>query len=221
MPEQGAGYNAAMPSMSASQTGFQFPASGLLVAGVDEAGRGPLAGPVVAAAVILDPARPIAGLADSKQLNPNRRAVLAMEIRRHALAFGIAAATPAEIDAHNILQASLLAMSRAVAQLAPTPQQVLVDGNRCPTLPMPVQAIVKGDSRVPAISAASILAKVHRDELMRALDREFPDYGFAVHKGYPTAVHLQALQAFGPCPIHRRSFAPVRRALEQAAGDYA
>lgn len=210
-----------MPRIIDTQTGFTFPAVEGLVAGVDEAGRGPLAGPVVAAAVVLDPARPIAGLADSKQLSANRRAVLAVEIRSRALAFGIAAATPAEIDTHNILQASLLAMRRAVAQLALTPQQVLVDGNRCPQLPMPVQAIIKGDSRVPAISAASILAKVHRDELMRALDQEFPDYGFAVHKGYPTAAHLQALHVYGPCPVHRRSFAPVRRALEQAAGDCA
>lgn len=210
-----------MPIAPDTQAGFHFPTVEGLIAGVDEAGRGPLAGPVVAAAVVLDPAQPIIGLADSKQLSASRRAALALEIRSRALAFGIASATPAEIDIHNILQASLLAMSRAVAQLALTPQQVLVDGNRCPQLPMPVQAIVKGDSRVPAISAASILAKVHRDELMCALDREFPDYGFAVHKGYPTAVHLQALQVFGPCPIHRRSFAPVRRALEQVAGDCA
>lgn len=180
-----------------------------LIAGVDEVGRGPLAGPVVAAAVILDPARPIAGLADSKQLSPLRREQLAAEIRAKALAWALGRAEVAEIDQINILQASLLAMQRAVAALSRVPDQALVDGNRCPQLACPCRAIVKGDATVPAISAASILAKVARDAELCELHARYPHYGFAQHKGYPTTAHLDALRRFGPCPEHRRSFAPV------------
>jgi ribonuclease HII len=184
-----------------------------LVAGVDEAGRGPLAGPVVAAAVILDPARPIAGLADSKALSAERRAALAVAIRGRALAWAVAAASVEEIDALNILNASLLAMERAVAALQPAPRRALVDGNRAPRLPCEVLTIVRGDASEPAISAASILAKVERDGLMVALETHYPGYGFAQHKGYPTAAHLAALDALGVSPVHRRSFAPVRNRL--------
>lgn len=186
----------------------------LHVAGVDEAGRGPLAGPVVAAAVILDPGRPIDGLADSKVLSESRREALAELIETRALAWAVASCTPLEIDRINILQATMLAMRRAVAGLSVMPAHVLVDGNRCPELPCSVEAIVKGDATVPAISAASILAKVHRDREMRALDLRFPGYGFASHKGYSTAVHLEALQRLGPTECHRRSFAPVRDQLD-------
>lgn len=188
-------------------------ALGPRVAGVDEAGRGPLVGPVVAAAVILDPARPIEGLADSKRLSARRREALAALIRERALAWAVASASPAEIDRLNILHATLLAMQRAVAGLAPAAERVLVDGNRCPALPCPVEAVVGGDASVAAISAASILAKVARDADCVRLDADYPGYGFAAHKGYPTAVHLEALARLGPCPEHRRSFAPVRRAL--------
>lgn len=184
-----------------------------LIAGVDEVGRGPLAGPVVAAAVILDPARPIAGLADSKTLSPLRREQLATEIRAKALAWALGRAEVAEIDRLNILQASLLAMQRAIAALSIVPEQALVDGNRCPLLACPCRAIVKGDATVPAISAASILAKVARDAEMGELHERYPRYGFAQHKGYPTAAHRDALRRFGPCPEHRRSFAPVAAAL--------
>lgn len=190
-----------------------------LIAGVDEVGRGPLAGPVVAAAVILDPARPIAGLADSKKLSEARREALAEEIREKALAWALGRCEPQEIDRLNILQASLLAMRRAVLALEPAPAHALIDGNRCPELPCTAEAIVKGDATEPAISAASILAKVVRDQEMVALDRAFPDYGFAGHKGYPTADHLAALQRVGPCAHHRQSFAPVRRLLEQMQTD--
>jgi ribonuclease HII len=182
----------------------------LLVAGVDEAGRGPLAGPVSAAAVILDPSRPILGLADSKTLTSARRQVLDLEIRDRSLAWAVAWASAAEIDRINILQASLLAMQRAVAALSLRPGRVLVDGNRCPDVGCEAQAIVGGDGSIAAISAASILAKVARDRLMCGLDLEFPGYGFAGHKGYPTKVHLEALRVLGPCPEHRRSFGPVR-----------
>lgn len=192
------------------------PVAGALVAGVDEAGRGPLAGPVVAAAVILDELQPIAGLGDSKALSPRRRERLFDEIRAKALACCIAEATVEEIDRLNILQATMLAMQRAVAGLRLPPQQVLVDGNRVPDLPMAAHAIVQGDARVPAISAASILAKVHRDRLCAGLHARWPDYGFATHKGYPTPDHLAALRVHGACPEHRRSFAPVRAALDQA-----
>jgi ribonuclease HII len=182
-------------------------------AGVDEAGRGPLAGPVVAAAVILDPDRTIEGLADSKKLAPARRERLAEIIRRDAAAWCVAQSSVEEIDRENILRASLLAMSRAVTGLALRPSAILVDGNHLPQAEMQAYAVVRGDDRVAAISAASILAKVERDRLMRALDREYPQYGFARHKGYPTSAHLDALRQFGVSEIHRRSFAPVRRCL--------
>ena len=184
-----------------------------LVAGVDEAGRGPLAGPVVAAAVILDELKPIKHLGDSKMISPRRRERLFDEIRAQALACCIAEASVEEIDRLNILQATLLAMQRAVAGLRLAPRLVLVDGNRLPVLGMPAEAIVKGDARVPSISAASILAKVYRDRLCEALHEAHPAYGFARHKGYPTADHLAALQAHGACVAHRRSYAPVRAVL--------
>ncbi len=185
------------------------------MAGVDEAGRGPLAGPVVAAAVILDELLPIEGLADSKVLGTRRRERLFDEIRAKALACCIAEASVDEIDRLNILEATLLAMQRAVQGLRLRPRSVLVDGNRVPALPMPVRAIVKGDASVAAISAASILAKVHRDRLCAELDRRHPQYGFGAHKGYPTPAHLAALRACGPCDAHRRSFAPVAASIER------
>ena len=184
-----------------------------LMAGVDEAGRGPLAGPVVAAAVILDPMKPITGLADSKVLTALRRERLFDEIRAKALACSIALASVDEIDSLNILQATLLAMQRAVAGLRLPPKLVLVDGNRTPALPMTSRAIVKGDARVAAISAASILAKVQRDRLCLDLHAAHPAYGFAGHKGYPTPEHLAALRQHGACAAHRRSFGPVRQVL--------
>ncbi|MDE2083151.1 MAG: ribonuclease HII [Burkholderiales bacterium] len=187
-----------------------------LVAGVDEAGRGPLAGPVFAAAVILDELRPIRGLADSKALGARRRERLADEIRAHALCCAVASASVEEIDVLNILQASLLAMRRAVEGLRLRPHRVVVDGNRTPALAMTVAAIVKGDAKVAAISAASILAKVERDRLCQTLHETYPAYGFASHKGYPTPAHLAALACHGPCAAHRRSFGPVRLALERA-----
>ena len=183
---------------------------GDLLCGVDEAGRGPLCGPVVAAAVILDPARPIAGLADSKKLSEKRRNALAIEIREKALAWCIAEASVAEIDRLNILHATMLAMQRAVAGLSVVPGRVQVDGNRCPRLDVPCEAVVKGDSLVAEISAASILAKTARDALLVELDRRYPQYGLAGHKGYPTAAHLAALKAHGACEIYRTSFGPVR-----------
>jgi ribonuclease HII len=183
------------------------------IAGVDEAGRGPLAGPVMAAAVILDPARPIAGLADSKVLSEKKRVYLAALIQERALAFAIARAEVEEIDRLNILQASLLAMQRAVSGLHILPVKVLVDGRDCPQLPCPVEAIIGGDSTVPAISAASILAKVARDQELYALDKLYPGYDFAQHKGYPTKVHIAALAKLGVSPVHRRTYAPVRRYL--------
>ena len=188
-----------------------------LMAGVDEAGRGPLAGPVVAAAVILDDLHPIQGLNDSKALTARARDRLFDEIRGRALCCSIGHASVEEIDALNILQATMLAMRRAVEGLRLKPHMVLVDGNRLPTLQLPAQAIVKGDSKVKAISAASIVAKVHRDRLCMALHDAHPQYGFDGHKGYPTAAHLAALQTHGACPQHRRSFAPVRKALERLA----
>lgn len=183
-----------------------------LLAGVDEVGRGPLAGPVVAAAVILDDERPVKGLRDSKALSPARRERLHDEIMARALCVSIALASEEEIDRLNILQATLLAMQRAVERLRLPPARVLVDGNRLPALKMPALAVVKGDVRVPAISAASIIAKVHRDRLCQDLHLRWPAYGFDGHKGYPTPEHLQALREHGPCPAHRRSFAPVRSA---------
>lgn len=184
------------------------------LAGVDEAGRGPLAGPVVAAAVILDPARPLPGLADSKTLTGKRRGILAGQIREQALAWALGRAEVEEIDRINILQASLLAMQRAVAALAVAPELALIDGNRCPELPCAAQAVIKGDSRVEAISAASILAKVARDAEMVELDARYPGYGLASHKGYGSRAHLTALETLGVTPIHRRSYAPVRRLLD-------
>lgn len=188
-----------------------------LVAGVDEAGRGPLAGPVVAAAVILDDLNPIAGLADSKKLTPARREKLFDEIRAKALCFCIAQASVEEIDRLNILQATMLAMQRAVQGLRLKPALVQVDGNRLPVLEVQAEAIVKGDAKVQAISAASILAKVHRDRWCEAFDRVYPDYGFAAHKGYGTAAHLQALNTLGATPEHRRSFAPVTQVIHRFA----
>lgn len=184
-----------------------------LVAGVDEVGRGPLVGAVVTAAVILDPARPIQGLADSKALSEKRRLALFDEIIEKALSWSLGRAEPDEIDRLNILHATMLAMQRAVAGLSVVPEYVLIDGNRCPSLPMPSLAVVKGDSRVAEISAASILAKVTRDREMVELDARFPQYGFAQHKGYPTALHLERLAEHGATEHHRRSFAPVKRSL--------
>lgn len=185
----------------------------LLVAGVDEVGRGPLVGAVVTAAVILDPGRPIAGLADSKALTEKKRLQLAEEIREKALYFALGRADPHEIDELNILHATMLAMQRAVLALGVVPEHVLVDGNRTPRFGCAATAVVKGDARVAVISAASILAKVARDAEMTALHERYPQYGFAQHKGYPTAAHFEALRVHGPIPEHRRSFAPVREAL--------
>ena len=198
------------------QLGLGFDTPGLM-AGVDEAGRGPLAGPVVAAAVILDELQPIRGLADSKALTALKRERLFDEIRARALCCSVAQASVEEIDRLNILQATLLAMRRAVEGLRLKPQRVLVDGNRVPVLPVPVEAIVKGDAKVPAISAASILAKVTRDRLCAELHERYPNYGFDGHKGYPTPLHLAALREHGPCPEHRRSYAPVRACLGEEA----
>lgn len=210
-----------MPSHSfwPEQAAFDWSAqAAVLVAGVDEAGRGPLAGPVVAAAVILDPAHPIAGLADSKQLTAQRREALFALIQQRALARCVAEASREEIDRLNILQATMLAMRRAVEGLAVQPGRVLVDGNRLPRLAIAAEAIVKGDAKVPAISAASILAKVTRDHWCLRLHERYPHYGFDRHKGYGTAEHLAALGEWGPCPEHRRSFAPVARAISLHGG---
>ena len=186
-----------------------------LIAGIDEAGRGPLAGPVVAGAVILDPSKPISGLADSKKLNERQRTRLAVAIRANALAWSLGYADVSEIDALNILQATLLAMQRAVANLSLAPTKALVDGNRCPLLPCPTEAIIKGDTYIAAISAASIIAKVERDQNMLELHARYPLYGFDRHKGYPTRLHLAALQTYGASPVHRRSFGPVQTVLMQ------
>lgn len=199
------------PEPAIPQLPLVFETAGL-IAGVDEAGRGPLAGPVVAAAVILDERVPIQGLADSKVLSAARRERLSEEIRVKALAWCVAEATVAEIDTVNILQATMLAMRRAVEGLRLKPAKVLVDGNRLPPLRVPAEAIVRGDATVASISAASILAKVHRDDWCRRLHERYPQYGFAAHKGYATAEHLAALKHHGACPEHRRSFAPVREA---------
>ncbi|MDU8923506.1 ribonuclease HII [Pasteurellaceae bacterium LIM206] len=196
-------------------TEFVYPAGIRLIAGVDEVGRGPLIGAVVTAAVILDPTNPIEGLADSKKLSEKKRLLLAEEIKRKALAWALGRAEPEEIDRLNILHATMLAMQRAVNRLKITPHFVLVDGNRVPSLDMPAQAVVKGDSKVAEISAASILAKVARDQEMIELDKLYPQYAFAKHKGYPTKLHLEKLAEFGVLPQHRRSFAPVRNRLEQ------
>ncbi|MCD8537343.1 MAG: ribonuclease HII [Burkholderiaceae bacterium] len=187
----------------------------VLIAGVDEAGRGPLAGDVYAAAVILDANAPIEGLTDSKKLSERQRNKLALLIREHALAWSIAKASVQEIDEYNILQATMLAMQRAVDGLSYSPTEVIVDGNRLPKLNLPARAIVKGDLTEPAISAASILAKTARDASLAALHQLFPEYAFDQHKGYGTALHLARLRQYGPCPAHRRSFAPVRACLGQ------
>ncbi|MGL4544579.1 MAG: ribonuclease HII [Plesiomonas sp.] len=191
---------------------FVYPKADL-IAGVDEVGRGPLVGAVVTAAVILDPQKPIVGLADSKKLSEKKRLALYDEIIEKALAWSLGRAEPYEIDELNILHATMLAMQRAVAGLSIQPDCVLIDGNRCPHLPMPAHAVVKGDSKVAEISAASILAKVTRDREMQALDLRYPQYGFAQHKGYPTAEHLRLLSEHGATDEYRRSFAPVKRVL--------
>lgn len=199
---------------------FDWPEADVeLVAGVDEVGRGPLCGPVIAAAVILDPARPIAGLNDSKKLTARQREALFDIICNQALAWSLGRAEVAEIDEINILHATMLAMQRAVAGLSVQPQLAYIDGNRCPTLPCRAEAVVKGDSRVPEIAAASIIAKVTRDREMVVMDQQWPGYGIAGHKGYPTAAHMAALKKLGPAPIHRRSFKPVRVLLELADTD--
>ena len=199
-------------SLFLEQTSLNWDTHGL-VAGVDEAGRGPLAGPVVAAAVILDDLNPIRGLNDSKKLTAKRRESLFDEIRARALCFAIAESSVQEIDQMNILQATLLAMKRAIEALRLPPKLVLVDGNRLPTLSIRSEAIVQGDALVPAISAASILAKVHRDRLCQAMHQQYPLYGFDQHKGYGTAQHLAALHTLGPADCHRMSFAPVARSV--------
>ena len=202
--------------VSGAGSGF---ALDLLIAGVDEVGRGPLAGPVVAAAVILDPARPVEGLDDSKRLTPRRREQLAAEIRDRALAWALGRSEPDEVDRVNVLQASMLAMQRAVAGLLVAPGHVLVDGNRAPAFTVAATAIVGGDGRVPSIAAASILAKVARDTEMTSLEESWPGYGFARHKGYPSAEHLEALKGLGVTPLHRRSFGPVRALVVVADPD--
>lgn len=188
--------------------------SSILICGVDEAGRGPLVGAVVAGAVVLDPDQPIMGLKDSKKLSPAKREVLYAEILLKAKAWGVGEASSQEIDQLNILQATMLAMQRALESLAARmgqwPSQALIDGNRCPLLPIPARAIVQGDAKEPAISAASIVAKVYRDQQMQKLHLQFPQYGFNQHMGYPTEAHLAALKEYGPCLEHRRTFAPVR-----------
>ncbi|HZS80288.1 MAG TPA: ribonuclease HII [Herbaspirillum sp.] len=189
-------------------------ADGETVCGVDEAGRGPLAGPVFAAAVILDPAQPIAGLRDSKKLSAASRDALALEIRERAIAWAIAACSEEEIDRLNILHASLLAMRRAVEALQTVPTLALIDGNRCPLMRVRAQAIVKGDDKVPSISAASILAKTARDAALMVLHAQYPHYAFDRHKGYPTVLHLERLRRYGVSPVHRRSYAPVRALLD-------
>lgn len=186
-----------------------------LICGVDEAGRGPLAGAVFAAAVILDPAKPIAGLADSKKLSEKKRDDLAIKIKEHALAWAIASSSVEEIDEVNILQASLLAMKRAIEALGVVPTEVLVDGLHCPKLSLPMRAIVQGDSTEASISAASILAKTARDADLYELDKLYPEYGFAKHKGYPTPLHMQMLEQHGVLSIHRKSYAPVRKILNK------
>lgn len=199
-----------------SPAAFSFDGEDALVCGVDEAGRGPLAGPVFAAAVILGPLCRIEGLRDSKKLSDARRRHFAAEIREKALAWSVASCSVAEIDELNILQATMLAMRRAVEALAVLPSRVLVDGNRCPVLTVPVEAVVKGDDKVAAISAASILAKTARDDALLQLHEAYPQYGFDRHKGYPTALHLERLRQYGVSPVHRTSYAPVRALLDVA-----
>jgi len=192
----------------------EVPAIHGLLAGVDEAGRGPLVGNVVAAAVILNADHPIKGLADSKKLTAKRREALAAEIKQHAKAWAVVSVSPEEIDRLNILQATMLAMKQSVEQLQISPDHVFIDGNRCPDISCAATAIIKGDARVAEISAASILAKVERDAQMEVLHQQYPHYGFDQHKGYPTKAHMATLAEHGPCPEHRRSYAPVRRCLE-------
>lgn len=189
-----------------------------VICGVDEAGRGPLAGPVFAAAVILDPANPIIGLRDSKKLNETQRDTLALEVKERALAWSIAQCSEQEIDKLNILQATMLAMRRAIESLKVIPTLALIDGNRCPVVGVMTEAIVKGDDKVPAISAASILAKTARDAALMQLHVQYPQYAFDQHKGYPTALHLERLQLHGASPVHRRSYAPVRAVIERLSG---
>ncbi|MEE9575291.1 MAG: ribonuclease HII [Gammaproteobacteria bacterium] len=192
---------------------FDHIGSGVM-AGVDEVGRGPLAGPVIAAAVILDPEQPIQGLMDSKKISERKRILLALEIQKKSMAWAMGRAEHDEIDSINILQASLLAMKRAIESLAIEPELVLVDGIHCPDISFNVDAIIKGDNKIPAISAASIIAKVARDSEMIALDSQYPGYGFSQHKGYPTRMHIEALKDLGVSSIHRKSFAPVKKLLE-------
>ena len=192
---------------------FDHIGSGVM-AGVDEVGRGPLAGPVIAAAVILDPEQPIQGLMDSKKISERKRILLALEIQKKSMAWAVGRAEHDEIDSINILQASLLAMKRAIESLAIEPELVLVDGIHCPDISFNVDAIIKGDNKIPAISAASIIAKVARDNEMIALDSQYPGYGFSQHKGYPTRMHIAALKELGVSSIHRKSFAPVKKLLE-------
>ncbi|MGO1298418.1 MAG: ribonuclease HII [Vibrio sp.] len=192
---------------------FDYPSAFEVFAGVDEVGRGPLVGDVVTAAVILDPLRPIAGLTDSKKLSDKKRQALFIQIKANALAWSVGRCSPEEIDQLNILQATMVAMQRAVAGLSVNPEMVLIDGNRTPELPMPAQAVVKGDLRVAEISAASIIAKVVRDKEMEELDAQYPQFGFAQHKGYPTKAHFAAIEQHGVIEQHRKSFGPVKRAL--------
>lgn len=202
--------------MSSLKTIPLLDSAGELICGVDEAGRGPLAGPVFAAAVILDPSKPITGLRDSKKLSPTRRDQLALIIQRDALAWSIAQCSAAEIDELNILQATMLAMRRAIEGLSMTPTLALIDGNRCPVTAIRAEAIIKGDDKVLEISAASILAKTARDALLLEMHTRYPQYGFDQHKGYPTTLHLERLKQHGITPEHRRSFAPVRQLLSEA-----
>ncbi|HCG7306042.1 TPA: ribonuclease HII [Vibrio parahaemolyticus] len=192
---------------------FEYPQSYQLIAGVDEVGRGPLVGDVVTAAVILDPNNPIEGLNDSKKLSEKKRLALLPEIKEKALAWAVGRCSPEEIDELNILQATMVAMQRAIAGLKVQPDLVLIDGNRCPELPMDSQAVVKGDLRVAEISAASIIAKVVRDQEMEELDKQYPQFGFAKHKGYPTKAHFEAIEQHGVISEHRKSFKPVKKAL--------
>lgn len=196
------------------QSDFNFDSTVQLVAGVDEVGRGPLAGPVVTAAVILDPNRPIEGLADSKVLSEKKRERLFDEIKEKALAWAIGRCEVEEIDELNILQATMTAMQRAVAGLSPQPEHAMIDGNRCPELPCSCEFVIKGDGKIPAISAASIIAKVTRDREMVEMDLQYPGYGLAGHKGYPTKAHIAALHELGVTPIHRRTFGPVRKVID-------
>lgn len=205
-----------MKSVMQESLSLSFYDESTVICGADEAGRGPLAGPVFAAAVILDPAHPINGLKDSKKLSEAKRDLLAVEIKKHALAWAIAQCSVEEIDEINILQASMLAMKRAIESLKITPELALIDGNKCPKLSIAAEAIVKGDDKVPAISAASILAKTARDADLRLLHEKYPQYAFDQHKGYPTALHLARLRQYGVSPIHRKSYGPVKALLNHS-----